>query len=913
MAEIDPVILRLIADNQKYVADLRSTTTKVDQLLGTQEKRVKKLEAEMKKSSLAIGSSMRSLATSLAGYFTGRELIGLLDSFTRLQNNLRVAGVAGDQMKAVQDRLFASAQKYGVELEGLSKLFSTLTQASKELGASQNQIYGITDAVSASLKIAGISAQEASGALLQLGQALRGGKVQAEEYNSLLDGLYPLLEAAANGSAKWGGSVAKLTADVKAGTVTSQEFFQAILAGSNTLEAKAANATLTAAAGFTTLGNALTVYFGEADKANGVSAALGEALSLLADNLGTIIPALATLATALGVGLVTNAVRARVAILALGAAEVGAAGAAGTLGFAVGRAGQAIAAAFGGTVGIAILALGAGIYGLTQYTKGADQATGAYARTQAEADKATASAATAAEKLANAHGKARVEALALARAEAENIKQKLASARASVVLAQAELSRAKSFQAAQNAAAASAGGSVPGATGGVMRMTGARAVNSANTNLNAANKAVADLEGSLKSISAAISASGAPAVANVGTGGSGNRASGGGSSGPTAEELAHRFASERAQLMQQDNSAMASMAKSAEEEAEFELRNVELARLRTAADINANKDYTAAQKQVLLAQVDEIAEIEREGVERQKRMRLEQERTDFLQTAYDIERSELESARDGAVTQKERREIGLALIDLEYELKRQLLEQIIASKDTTEAMKKRAQLELDNLPGAQQRAKDANARDTRGPLEAYLERTDPRRNGERAEQLVVDELDHIHKGIYSAISDALGVGDDPLISGLIDMLLEQILFRPIADALSKGAGGGGGGILGGIFSAIGGLFGRASGGAVNGGQLYRVNEGSSPGRVEGFMPQGSGTIIPLGMMNQRAASPVSASPGVVRVEVVGGEMFDVRVRNISGDVSAQVVRGAAPEIIQAATKNTMNQSERPRL
>jgi hypothetical protein len=42
-------------------------------------------------------------------------------------------------------------------------------------------------------------------------------------------------------------------------------------------------------------------------------------------------------------------------------------------------------------------------------------------------------------------------------------------------------------------------------------------------------------------------------------------------------------------------------------------------------------------------------------------------------------------------------------------------------------------------------------------------------------------------------------------------------------------------------------------------------------------------------------------------------MFDVRVRNISGDVSAQVVRGAAPEIIQAATKNTMNQSERPRL
>ena len=150
MPEIDPVILQLRADVDKYQADVRRATRTVDDQLGLQEKRVKSLEAEMRASSNKIGTSIKRLAGTLGVAFTGRELMGLLDSFTRLQNNLRVAGVAGDNMKAVQDRLFQSAQRYGVELEGLSSLFSAVTQASKELGASQEQVFGLTDAVSAS-------------------------------------------------------------------------------------------------------------------------------------------------------------------------------------------------------------------------------------------------------------------------------------------------------------------------------------------------------------------------------------------------------------------------------------------------------------------------------------------------------------------------------------------------------------------------------------------------------------------------------------------------------------------------------------------------------------------------------------------------------------------------------------------
>lgn len=896
MATADEVDVILTARTRQYEADLERSRKTFDRTIGAQKNGIVQFERQMRQSSAAISSQIKGLASTFAAAFTGRELVGLLDSFTRLQNNLRVAGVAGDQMKAVQDRLFASAQKYGVELEGLSKLFSTLSQASKELGATQEQVFGVTDSVSAALKVSGVSAQEASGALLQLGQALRGGKVQAEEYNSLLDGLYPLLEAAAAGSAKWGGSVAKLTTDVKAGKVSSQEFFNAILAGSSVLEGKASKAALTLSSGFTTLSNALTVYFGEADKANGVSAALGSALGKLADNLDTLIPALAAVGTALGVGFVVNATRARVATMALGAASVGAAGAMGTLGFAAGSAGRVLLGAFGGPIGAAILAIGAAIYYVATASTEAEAAAQAFARGQQIAASQTQSAANAADKLASAHGRARAEALALARAEAENIKQKLASARASLVLAQAEAARQVQ---ARPSSKESAGSPVGAISRGTRALTNALFPSSARP--PAADR-VDELKGQIDSYQKALSGIGAQinavATPKVSAAGAGPkpRSTRAGPSGPSPEDVAHRFDAERAQLMEQYNQALGSMATTAEEEAELELRSVELARVRARADIKANDDFDKAQKKQLNSLVDHVAEVERERVDRQKVARLEQERADLLQTDYDIQRDELDTAREAASTNAERRRIGQAMVDLEYELKRQLLEQVIASESATASMKARARLTLENLPGAKQRASESNVRDTGGPIDDYLRRTDPAKNAERAEQLVVDELDHVQQGITSALSKAVG-SDDPLITGLINMLLEQILFRPLAEALQGGMGGLGGGGLGNILGSVfGGFF--ASGGRPPVGKVSIVGERGP----ELFVPNGAGTIIPNHALNvpNRALNAQNNRPQQVTVVVQANDYFDAKVAHISGQVSNQAVSAAAPHIVGAA-------------
>lgn len=357
MADVDPVILKMQIDAREYRNELRNTTNFFQSQIDRQERAIIDLENQLGKSTTNISLSLKSVATSVGTLFTGKELVGIIDAYTQFENRLKVAGVAAADMGAVQDRLFASAQKYGVEIGTLGELFGTLTNASKELGATQQQVFKVTDAVSAALKVSGTTAQAASGALQQLGQALRGGKIQAEEYNSLLDGLYPLLEAAANGSQRFGGSVANLTKAVKDGKVSSKEFFDAIVAGTASLEQKAAKATLTLSGAYTTLTNAITVYVGEAAKTSGAQSALATGLTTLAENVDTLISALAIIGATMAVRYVASAGAAALATLRMDAALLGLTTRAEVAGFAIGALGRALA--INGLIAGVVVAMGA--------------------------------------------------------------------------------------------------------------------------------------------------------------------------------------------------------------------------------------------------------------------------------------------------------------------------------------------------------------------------------------------------------------------------------------------------------------------------------------------------------------------------------------------------------------------------
>lgn len=919
MAEIDPVVLELIARNDRYIAELRKTTRTADQQLGLQEKRVRRLENEFQRSSNSIASTLRGLAGTLATYFTGRELIGLIDSFTRFQNQLKVAGLEGEDLARVQERLRTIGGQYGVELEGLANIFSRVSQVQKELGASQEQIIRLNEIVAASLKVAGTDAQSASGALLQLSQALGSGVVRAEEFNSILEGALPLAQAAARGIDGMEGSVAKLRQAVVDGNVTSREFFEGVLRGGTQTIKQAESATLTLAGAFTSLRNELTIYFGEAGKGSGATEALASAIKALADNIDVLIPALAVIAGAMGVRMVAGAVAASGAIRALTAyLSIATTSLAGTA-LAARGAGAALLAAFGGPIGVALAALTLGIGYIVVKSNEATKATGAYANAQTEAARITERAAKVAQDLAGAHGKVRQEALAAARAERENTKQKLAGARASVVLARAELAKARAFQQGQNRASFGAGG-VPG-TGAFIQGSGDKALAQAQGNLAAAQSTVASLEKSIESIAASINAATAPSVAPVGAPGK-SKKNRGGASGPSIADIESRFADEMANYAQQTWGAMRSTATSAEKRAELELRGVELARKRTLEEIAADADYSAAQKEKLRLAVEVLAEAEREAIAFARRVQLEQEAADLASDRHQAEQDALRLQYDLANTEADRRRIALDILDAEDRYLRSKEEAILASETATEAEKARARIALDALDATAGARREVAARQHEGALGRYA-----RHAGDfdaRIEEITADRIQDINETITDTLADTLGI-DDPFLKDLLFAFLNRNIFGPLAEAFSQQ--GGGGGLLGGIVGAIGSIFGggggptnllagtpygRASGGSVSAGTVYRINEGASPGRVEAFQPAVSGQIIPLGRMDALRGA-AGASGGVVRVIIEEGPGFAARVRTEATGVAVEVTRAAAPQIIDAATRETFRQSNRGKM
>lgn len=906
MAEIDPVILAVKAEVDRYQADLKRATRTVDQQLGQQERRVKALESQFRSSSSAISTSIKGLAGTFAAGFTGRELVGLIDGFTRLQNSLRVAGLEGENLGQVQERLLGLSGQYGVSIEELARLFGQSSQAAAELGASQDQLLQITTASAQALKITGTSATEAQGALLGLVQALASGTVRAEEFNQINEGgLRPLLQVAAN-TERFGGSVAKLRQAVVEGTVSSQEFFRAILAGSAELEGRAAKATLTLSGAVTALNSNLIVYVGSAASASGVTGALASGIQALANNLDTLIPALATIAAIAGgrlaIGFAAAAVQAvGLRVVALGlAVQLNGTAAAATL------AGRALLAAFGGPVGLAIGAIAIGLTLVATSARGAEAATGEYKRTLDDSRKASDTAREAAERLASAQGKGREEALKAAQAQRELTKQNLATARSSLVAARAELEKAKAFQKAQNRASFGATG-VPG-TGAFIQGTGDARLVRAQSNEAAAREATKTSEDSLRLIENAINAAAPPTVAPVSTGGSAGTSSS--RQGPDLAAIESRYRDELDSIRSRIAAAEAQTATTAEARAEFERRQLELAEKQTLRSVDNDADLNEAQKAELRKRLLALGEAEREAIAFRERAEIEQRNADLADARGQAALDGLRLQFDLATTEKDRRSIALQILDAEQALLRERLQAQVNSKTLNDIDRERARIALAALDAQAGAQRESVNRQFANPFERFAESAQD--SDQRVAEAAVRRIQDLNQTITDAMTNALGI-KDPFLSQLISIFLDKNIFGPLAEALSGAGGSGLGGLGSAIGSVLGGLFGRSSGGSVTAGRAYRVNEGASAGRVEAFVPNTSGQIIPLGRMNAVAQGGAGGGGGVVKIMIEEAPGFASTVRAEATGVAIEVVKQSAAPLIDAAANETLRRANRPSL
>ena len=314
----DKVVVELEARTGTYNAQIRGATENFDRNMRRIEGAGSRAESvtrryfgNMSTALAAIGPAALGAGLGIGALTIGlREVAGLADKFTRFENRLKTAGIEGENLNRVGDKLFATANKNGVEIEALGAVYARASLASDELGASQQQLDTFTGAVSDALRVQGSSAEASRGALLQLSQALGQDIVRAEEFNSILEGALPIAQAAAKGIDRFGGSVAKLRTGIINGEVTSREFFNGIIKQAPDLAAKAAKANLTLENSFTALYNQLARGIGQSNKSLGATEKLSEGILYLADNLDGVAEAVTVISAAIGSKMVAGLVRA---------------------------------------------------------------------------------------------------------------------------------------------------------------------------------------------------------------------------------------------------------------------------------------------------------------------------------------------------------------------------------------------------------------------------------------------------------------------------------------------------------------------------------------------------------------------------------------------------------------------------
>lgn len=746
--------------------------------------KTKRSAADIDSATGGLSDGFKGLAASIVAAFGINEIKNFADAYTRFTNQLTVAGYEGDALADTQERLYETAQKYGVQLEATGVLFGRLSQAQTSLGASGDDLLKAVRGVSAAIQIQGGDAQSAEGALLQFSQAIGGAVIQAEEFNSINDGARPILVAVANGIERFGGSVSKLRDEVRDGKVTSTEFFQAFLRGSAALEAQAARSNLTIAASFTILNNAIGRYIGETDDSLSATERISAALQLLAQNIDTVVDALTVLAVLL-IGRYAAGMAAAVAgqialraALAGTAGQMGIVGAAafamqarlagatttmGALGFAARGAGASLLAAFGGPVGAALIAFGGLLYYVNTRASALREETAALEAQLAESEgrldqvnRALRAAGVSTDQLADVSRAARGDIDALARSygaaaaaayqlatQAHQARTQMAlGAQARLVEANANVRRLEGEIADSRSSEARTGWRA-GNPGGTSAQTVELERQLATQRRIAATERrvlLATIEAQRNNVDIRPPESpDTPITPPPADDDDSPARARRGAQGPSAAELARQFAREERALAAQEIRARMDLTQDAEARADLQRELLTLERADALENIDANENYTDAQKAALKAHVDAIygrVDAESDGedlvvsantslaaraIALEAGRQAEEDAAKVRDSTHQIELDLLEGQQESARNDSERRAIERRIIEAQKAYERQVLQAIIDSPTASQTDKDVARAGLDSIDRRYQGRTGALDRD----VEDDMRRTAP--------------------------------------------------------------------------------------------------------------------------------------------------------------------------------------------
>ncbi|BBC72923.1 hypothetical protein AEB_P2055 [Altererythrobacter sp. B11] len=430
--------------------------------------------------------------------------------------------------------------------------------------------------------------------------------------------------------------------------------------------------------------------------------------------------------------------------------------------------------------------------------------------------------------------------------------------------------------------------------------------------------------------------------------------------GPSSAEIAGRFDDQLLGYTQQSLNAMQQLAETTEEKAELELRSIEWTRRQRLAEIDADENYSAAQKAELKAAAERLSGFERDVVEARKRQQLMDEQLQADTEALQGKSSVLRLQAQLATSLADRRRIAEQILDLEMQERKAAADRLLNSDNAQD--RAQGQRMLDQIETERPVREEQIRRDNLDPVERYLEglRQSAEEADEALKRVQANGLQNLEDGLVGILSGTETVKGafkrmaNQIIADLIRIQVQRMILGSIGGGLLGLLGGGGGpaNLLASTGFAEGGVVeGFAGGGRVirgpgtgtsdsifalvdgrkpilvsNGESILTaeatkrywplieaMNAGTLPGFAAGGIVSPAMPSLPrlpaAGDLRREGSSAQDRLQVDVRAKVEAGPMLDARIQ----EVSVQTVAGASEPLISAAEGRTRRNLERPRL
>ncbi len=233
--------------------------------------------AERAFAGIATGAGLA--ATAIAALAAGTAAAGVAvaragDQATESLARLQAATGSIAAAEAAYQGLYRLSQQTGVAVSESAGAFARFTLAAREVGATNDQVLTLVRTVQQAGIVAGASTAETTSTVMQLGQALASGKLQGDELRSILENMPTLAEALAR---QLGVGVGELRKMGEEGKLTADVVMPALLRAGERINAEFEKLPPTMGRSFSILGEAMTRFAADLDRALGLSQAIARA------------------------------------------------------------------------------------------------------------------------------------------------------------------------------------------------------------------------------------------------------------------------------------------------------------------------------------------------------------------------------------------------------------------------------------------------------------------------------------------------------------------------------------------------------------------------------------------------------------------------------------------------------------